>query len=350
MALILVSDESGNRPDNLVYLEPTIAEAKAARCKIYVLGREACFGYPYVYFRYVHPQTNRPHWLRVDRGPETAFVEQIQTNGFRRRYDAFPSGYGPYEQSRMSWQTGGIFFLLPSLESKLVRGEKRRYELEAMEFYKPDLRPREAIIADRDKYPLRTLLWKIISDLNPYNENSAEVIELRVHFSPDLPTFIQQVAKEKQKALVYLQYLDAAEKELDANKHLRDREPENRWQANFDLLYAQIIAYKVRVYEYGAYLDAFAKNPKIVPLTKPPNLRLVHWDVTTRKEQLMAEVTQPYVDKATELLKKVIEDHPGTPWAARAKWELNRGYGVDLVPDYDPPYKHVANPSPLPKL
>ena len=61
---------------------------KQRKCKIYTLGRESVFGYPYAHMRYVHPQTKRPHWLRIDRGPETGFVEQLQTNGFRRRYDA----------------------------------------------------------------------------------------------------------------------------------------------------------------------------------------------------------------------------------------------------------------------
>ena len=87
MALILVSDESGEREENVGHLEATINIARDARCRIYVLGREAVFGYPHVRFRYRHPQTRRVHWLIANRGPETAFVEQLQTNGFRRRWE-----------------------------------------------------------------------------------------------------------------------------------------------------------------------------------------------------------------------------------------------------------------------
>ncbi|NLX95029.1 MAG: VWA domain-containing protein, partial [Rhodopirellula sp.] len=132
LAMVLVTDESGEQTDNVQFLEAAIKEAQSAQCRVYILGREAVFGYPYAYIRWRHPQTNRPHWLRIDRGPETAFVEQIQTDGFHRRWDAFPSGYGPYEQSRLAMETGGAFFLLPSVEPNLVRGEKRRYELDAM--------------------------------------------------------------------------------------------------------------------------------------------------------------------------------------------------------------------------
>ena len=350
MALILVTDESGERDDNVRFLEATIAEANAARCKIYALGREAVFGYPYCYFRWRHPQTGRPHWLRVDRGPETAFVEQLQTNGFRRRYDAFPSGFGPYEESRLARETGGIFFLLPSTESTLVRGDKRRYELEAMQWFQPDLRSREEIFADREKNKLQTLIFSVVTKFNPYDKNAASVIELRVHFSPNPQEFVQQVAQEKAKAKIYLTHLDAAEKEVEKNRFLRDRETASRWKANYDLLFAQLLAYKVRVYEYGAYLDAFVKTPKVVPMKKPPNLSLVHWDITTRKPTLTGDVTKEYIERATELFKQIVKDYPGTPYAARAQWEIGRGFGVDLIPDYEPPYKQVTNPMPLPKL
>jgi len=350
MALILVTDESGNFEDNVKFLEEAIATAKSARCKVYVLGREAVFGYPYARMRWRHPQTNRPHWLIIDRGPETAFVEQLQTNGFRRRYDAFPSGYGPYEQSRLARQTGGIFFLLPSLETNLVRGEKRRYELQAMAGYRPDLRERLEIFQNRDDSELQMMIWGIVSDLNPYNKQSAKVIEMRVHFSPSPAEFVKQVVREQEKAKVYLTYLDRAAKLLQEKRRLRDDESSARWQANYDLLHAQLLAYKVRVYEYGSYLGEFVKDPKVVPLRKPPNLRLVHWDITTRAETLTGELTASTIDQANALFAEVIEKHPGTPWAARANWELRRGYGVELRPDYEPPYKQVSNPIPVPKL
>lgn len=350
LVLILVSDESGDREDNARNMEHVIAEARSAGCKIFILGREAVFGYPYAYFRWRHPQTRRPHWLAVDRGPESAFVEQTQTDGFRRRYDAFPSGFGPYEQSRIARQTTGIFFLLPSLEAQLVRGEKRRYELEAMSVYLPDLRAREEILGDRDNSRFRNTLFEVIWSLNPHDKDNAKVIEMRVSFSPDPQTFVDQVAAEHGKANVYLQHLLQAEKALEKIKTLREEESKPRWRANFDLTYAQMIAYQARVYEYGAFLDAFVKTPKRVPLKKPPDLRLLAWHITTRKQTLTGETIAPHVKRASELFEQVVKDHPGTPWAARAQWELNRGYGVDLVPYYEPEYKDISDPIPVPKL
>jgi hypothetical protein len=353
MILILVTDETGEKEDNVLRLEGAIAEAKANNCKCYVLGREAVFGYPYAHMSWQHPGTGEVHWLPVDRGPETGLIEQLQTNGFHRRYDSFNSGFGPYEQTRLVRETGGVFFMLPSVELNLVGGEKRRYELEAMRSYRPDLRSRAELVQENLSSLLRTRINEVIGSLNPWNEAVRPHIELQVHFSPNPQDFIKQAVEARAKSVRYVQYLDLAEKVFDSDemKYARRQETSPRWQANYDLLFAQILAYKVRNFEYAAYLDWFLKNPKVVPLTQSPNLLLVHWDITTRKETLTGELTAAYIERSKELFQKVIENHPGTPWAARAEWELQRGFGVELVPAYRAPYRTYTGPViPIPNL
>lgn len=353
MALVILTDESGDPANNNQYLEAALAEAKAARCKVYVLGREAVFGYPYAHIRWVHPQTDHVHWIPIERGPETAFVEQLQTDGFRRRYDAHSSGFGPYECSRLGSHTGGIFFMLPSVETDLVHGEKRKYALEAMRSYMPDLRSKLEVKNDIDDSPLRLMLEKVIYDLNPYNEEAAKIIVMRVHFSPKYDVFVEQARREQAKALIYLDYLARVEKTIGAMQRERREEASPRWQANYDIMYAQVIAYQARMYEYGAYLEEFIKKPKTAPLKKSPNLTLVGWEITTRHKTLTGDKIKPYVERATAMFQDVIKNHPGTPWAARAEVELKRGYGVHLVEDYDPPYRRPPTGEPLipvPKL
>jgi hypothetical protein len=347
MCLILCTDESGEQPDNQSNLERAVAEAKAAACKIYVIGRESVFGYPYAHIRWIHPQTGHHHWIRIDRGPETAFVEQLQTDGFHRRYDAHPSGFGPYEQTRMSHETGGIFFMLPSLESNLVRGEKRKYELEAMRMYQPDIRSRLEVGREIESSELRTSLTKVIYDLNPYNPDIAKIIEMRVEFSPDLPNLMKQIQIECEKATIYGTYLSRVEQEMERLKTVRRHEASPRWQANYDLIYAQIIAYQARMFEYRAYLLEFAKNPRFVPPTKPPNLTHTGWDIHTRKQYITGKIVEPYIERATAMFNGVIADHPGTPWAARAEAELRRGFGVHLIEEYHGPYRSPPPGTPL---
>ena len=354
LALILVTDESGEPANNDRYLEAAIREAKSARCKIYVLGREAVFGYPYAHIRWRHPQTDRMHWLQIDRGPETGFPEQLQTDGFRRRSDAFSSGFGPYEEARLARETNGIFFMLPTVEKDLVgAGNKHRYELESLRPFVPDLRSRIEVFAERDKYPLRQLIWKVISDLNPYNPVAKDVVELKTDgFSLQRPVLFTQIRENQQKAKLLLQYMGMAEKTLESGRQLREQEADPRWQANYDLIYAQLVAYQARIYEYGVGLEVFLANWQ-TEVERTPRTRgkemLIHWDARTRPETITQE-SRPYQLRATELLSFVQEQFPGTPWSARARYELKRGYGVYCFPDYDLPYKTVKNPIKVPNL
>ena len=347
MCLILVTDESGNRVNNDQFLERAIAAATAAKCKIFVLGRESVFGYPYAHIRWIAPDTKRHHWLRIDRGPETGFPEQLQTNGFHRRHDAFSSGFGPYEQTRLARETNGVFFMLPSVETNLVGAQKEKYALEALRPYRPDLRARIEVLADRDKYPLRSLIWKVISDLNPHDK-SKKAVEMRMEFSLSPADYRKQMLGEQRKALLHLQYMAEAEKALAEGKRLREQEADPRWQANYDVIFAQLVAYQARMYEYGVALEEFMRQPKTAPLMRG-TAKLVHWDARTVKKT-RTEESKPYIDRASVLFKELQELHPGSPWAARAAWELRRGFGVDLVPDYHAPYVNVTNPMKPPKL
>jgi hypothetical protein len=351
MALILVTDESGNRNNNDRYLEAAIAQAKSSNCKIFVLGRESVFGYPYAHIRWIHPQTGGHHWLRIDRGPETGFPEQLQTNGFRRRHDAASSGFGPYEQTRMARETNGVFFMLPSVETNLVGANKQRFELEAMRPFRPDLSARIEVLKARDDHPLRALIWKVIWDLNPYNPAVQKQVELQIAYPLNAPGFLKAARANQAKAMMLIKYMGEAQKALEDGKHLRDQEPDPRWQANYDLIYAQLIAYQARIYEYGAALEDFIQNPKTVPAMKG-TARLVHWDIHVTKS-IRSEESAAYIKKAAELLEATSKEFAGTPWAIRADYERNRGYGVDLHPDYHQPLRRVPTGTPvdpIPKL
>ena len=194
MVVVLVSDESGDRQNNDGYIEQAINVAKSANCKVYVLGRESVFGSPYAFLHWQHPQTNRHHYLQMDRGPETAFPEQLQTNGFHRRRDAFGSGFGPYEQSRLARETNGVFFMLPSAEAELVGRYKEKYDMEALRPYRPDLRAKVEVLTDRGEFPLRSLIWQVIQDLNPHlkreqesRRNASDILIETTGFSSNRP-------------------------------------------------------------------------------------------------------------------------------------------------------------------
>ena len=334
MAMILVTDESGDREDNDAHLEPTLELVKKSRCRVYVLGREAVFGYPYAHVAWEHPQTYVVHYLPVDRGPESAYIEQLQTEGFRERTDSHPSGYGPYEQSRLARESGGIYFMLPSVELDVVGLDKRRYRLDNMRSYKPDLRDRVSLFREIESSPLRSGLLKIIYDMNPYDDEAKKIIVMRTDFSTNPEEFVRQAGSEMDKVTIYMDYLDRVRTALDDIWNLRHRELQPRWRANADLMRAQLLAYKIRLYEYGSYLNQFLQNPKSSPPTKEPDLHFIHWSVSRRQEMITRGSQSQNVELAKKLFADVIENHPGTPWAGRAEKEIASGFGIEFTPYY----------------
>jgi hypothetical protein len=92
------------------------------------------------------------------------------------------------------------------------------------------------------------------------------------------------------------------------------------------------------------------KEPEVAPLTKSPDLTLVDWDITTQPDTITKE-SRPYIERSLTLYQTVIENHPGTPWAGVAQQEIGRGFGVKLVPDYEPPARqYTGKLLPLPNL
>ena len=352
VALIVVTDESGNPANNQGQLEATIAAARKMDCRLFVLGREAMFGYPYAHYEWRHPYDGELHLLKIDRGPETAFVEQLQTDGYGQRWDAMTSGFGPFEQVRMAKETGGRFFMLPGQEDDIHYVTDRKYDPKTMDFFRPDLRPRDEQVAEIKGDPLKALVTKVVYDLNPFQEDRRDVLTIRRWYSKELPTTRNQILKEQSQVIPYGQYLDAAIDTLEKNVKLRNDSPSLRWQANFDLILGQLYAYRCRAFEYGVASEMFLRDPIPPDPKRKEYLEFRGWELRTRKKLVAEDKTAADAERAKELLTQVAKDYEGTPWATRAAWEIKRGFGSSIVPYYFDTRRRKPNKMevPIPKL
>lgn len=345
LVLVMVSDESG---DDGQYIEEAINEVKRANAPVYLLGREAVFGYPYARIRWNEPKYGLPFWLDVNRGPETAAPEALQWNGFSRRYDVYQSGFGPYEQVRLAKESGGIYFLLPGEEENLSgpgAGDRRKFDFLDMKEYQPDLGPRTEYEQERNRSDhFRKRIWDVIVTLNPFQDSQLDVRQW--DYSVEPAAFAQQGKENFDRALRSMTLANQAAKILEEIKPFRDREESWRWRAAYDLIHAQILAYRVRLFQYLLALDQHVKqNPR--PERPESNV----WHILVRQELLPPDPEQVKITKvdwdeleqqrktAEELYHYVVEQHPGTPWARRAQQELNEGFGVGFKEDFrDPRY------------
>jgi hypothetical protein len=344
LIVIVVSDESG---DDGEHVEEAIQRCKSADAPVYIMGRYSVFGYPYARLKWVDPKYGLTHWLQINRGPETAFPECLQFDGLHGRWDVFSSGVGPYEQVRIAKQTGGIFFMLPGKEDNLAGAgslESRKFEMLDMKEYMPDISSRMEYAKERDASKFRDAQWRVISTLNPHKDEKLNMREHRYSLEPS--QFATEGKETFDRALRAMGMLNEAVQLLDSVKKLRDKEPAERWRANYDLMHAQCLAYRVRLFQLLLSLDAHQKNK---PVPKDPKNN--YWDIRRVKEMLepdKEQVRQTKVDMA-ELKKQnevakaefkdVINRHPGTPWARRAEWELTSGFGMKFgEANWDPRY------------
>jgi hypothetical protein len=317
LLIVLVTDESG---DDGEFVEEARQAAVSREVPIYIIGRQALFGTDHLRLGYTDPVTKDFFWVGIKRGPETADVEALQYDGIHRRWDEVPSGFAPYELARLAKDSGGIYFLLPSEEELRIKRREKAYSIETLKEYVPDYESRSAYLERREKSEFRRTLFAIIQETKTY--------PFRHHY-PVFPDPLRQAIEEElPKTTLRLNALIEIEKRLRQLEKLRNREPEKRWQAAYDLMLAQVVTYQIKAYEYRANLEEMYANPP-KPKTMPNPELFVDWTLDHSNERKAPkEKTEKVYAEAMRLLQLVIERHPNTPWGDLALDEINRGLSV----------------------
>lgn len=355
LAIIVLTDEVG---DDVNLLEDVVDRAKLYKSPIYFFGREATFGYPYARLKWTNPETKVDYWVDIQRGPETAMPEALQYTGFGGRWDSSSSGFACYPQARLVKESGGIYFMLQSEEQDLIDSANRlarKFDDIRMKQYEPQLISVRDYVRDRDKSDFRKTVWQVILRLNPHLDQD---LGIQDHYSIDQAEFRKQGAEAFRKGVRAMQLMNAALADLEKVKKHRDTEPDARWRATFDLTYAQLMAYRVRVFQFLLAIDLHAEtNPK------PKSPKSNRWDRNysskmlepTEKQVKASGVDTAELEKqrktALQLYALIEKEHPGTPWAQRAGQERRWGFGINFVDRfYDPKYFDPAERAKIPKF
>ena len=147
-----------------------------------------------------------------------------------------------------------------------------------MKQYEPNLPPTREYVADRDKSHFRKMVWTIILKLNP---NLDGELNLAWDFPIDLEGFRKTGAESFGRGVRALQLMNVAIAELEKNRPERDLEPDARWRAAYDLVYGQLLAFRVRVFQYLLAMDNHLKTDP-----KPKDPKSNHWHRDYRGEMI----------------------------------------------------------------
>lgn len=343
LMLVVLTDEIGDDPS---LLDDTVELVRRNRVLVYVLGPMAPFGRKEIFVPVVHEPTGITVFRPVERGPETVQSEHLSVPFWDQgpQYDLFPSGFGPYGLTRMARESGGVYFLY---DDSAVPGPKlHHYDL--ME-YAPeyiafsDYRQRMA------KSPLRAAVVKAAED------SRGALGQPRMLFpAGEMNAMLSEAQKTAAKTL---HFVDRALAGLRAVEKYRPEETQKRWQAHYDLMMGRLLATRVRCDEYNWAL-AQRKTDAKAPQSKDKNAwRLVGDDAIafgkkekpeTKKAETNVKRSDPKAtarakedaELAKTYLARVIEEHPGTPWALLAERELSMPLGFRWEEAYiEPPPK-----------
>lgn len=320
--IIVVTDEVGSDQNRL---EDAIAACKKAKVPVYVLGSQAVFGRKENYVRYVDPKTKRVYNnIKVDQGPESAMLEQIKLPFWYggRQYDIVESGFGPYALSRLSAETGGIYFI--------TRFDTRRmgFDVARMMEYRPDWVPRK----EYEKRIQHSQLRQAILNAAQITQQKLPGMPSRSFPPMDAPEFKDVMANNQAIAERTAYTVDEAIGPISRVAKLRDREPSKRWQAHYDLIRGRLLAMKVRCYEYNWACATLKRDP---PKFKKPKSNA--WRLVPDTEIHYSKGAAAAAKEATALLQRVVDEHPATPWALLAQRELKDPLGFKWVETYVPP-------------
>jgi len=320
LMIIVVTDEVG---DDESRLEEAIAMANRNKAPVYVLGSQALFGRAMGAMDYFDPKSKqRFRNLPVRQGPESVALEQIKLpfwyDGYQ--YDMLNSGFGPYALCRLARATGGIFFL-----TRLGPETRMGFDPVRMLEYKPDLVSREQYEGALTKHPVRQAVIE-----------AALITQQRMGPQPsltfppaDTPEFKTVMADNQTKAALTANAVDEALGPITQAAKQRDRETSRRWQAHYDLIRGRLLAMKIRCYEYNW---ACATMKKDMPKFK--NERSNAWKLVPNDEIQYSDKAAEAAKQAKELLKRVVDEHPGTPWAVLAQREMKDAFGFKWVETY----------------
>jgi len=138
---------------------------------------------------------------------------------------------------------------------------------------------------------------------------------------------LREEITEAQKPAAALDYrLTEMATVLSQGEKDREKITEPRWRAAYDLAMGRVLAMRVRMFGYNKLLAEMKGLPK--QFTKKGSNE---WKLVPSKNITAGADVKKLEAQASKYLKRVIDEHPGTPWATLAEKEYSQPMGWDWV-------------------
>jgi hypothetical protein len=336
--IIAFTDEVGNDQQ---YADAVATFCRAQAMRVFVVGVPAPFGRKQVKMKFVEfdpKYAADEQWAVVEQGPESLYPEFVNVRPKNAPDEPIDSGFGPFSLSKVCAETGGIYFAIHAnrgargrvsddATAPMSSGLRYFFDPKVMRDYRPDYLPQAQIdrmlAANRAKAALVEAAKA--AEVNPMDSPTMRFPR------EDDGKLALLLGEAQKKAAVLEPKIDRLYGILAAGLPDRAKIPaaEKRWQAGYDLALGRVLAVKVRTNAYNIMLANAKsgmrfKNPKNDTWILEPSD-----DVSQVGSQ-----TERLAKQADEILRRVVAEHPGTPWAQMAAEELKTPLGYTWEETY----------------
>ncbi len=345
--VIIVTDEAG---DDVQLTDKTVRYCVNARVSVYAVGVPAPFGRQETEVKWVDPDPEydqTPQRAIVDQGAETPRPERLRL-GFVDGGDdleQIDSGFGPFYLTRLCYETGGLYFAVhPNRSGKRrVRwGEVKNYASKLTYFFNPEImrryQPNYVSVQTYNQSLRENKARLALVQAAEFTRTGEPLRSPRTVF-PRLNegNFVRVVNEAQKDAAFVVPALNRLMQTLKAGESDRESEDEARWQAGYDLAMGRAIAAHLRASTYNQMLALIKTSLKFDPPKDADTPQNNTWVLRPSDTVETGSRDAQLAEKAKKYFTRVVEDHPGTPWALVAEKELKTPIGWRWGQFYTPP-------------
>lgn len=334
-----------SRGTDLAKADPILAELKRAAVPVFGIGPAVPFGAERnrtgemrsaMMRRAQDRRGRRRNDRNMEDGPdmeapaprdyESLYPERIQLtlSGGEDTSDLRDSGYGPFGLELICRKSGGRFYRLYDVAADDWEIDEATGDVKPalLAKYAPDYvdeaEYRRLLAENKCRQALHNAAL-----LPPTDALGSVRTEFRKE--RDEAATARAISAAQREAAVRDQPIQKLYEALVAGESDRPKLTGARWQAAYDLAMGQVLAAKARLDGYNAML-AILKQGK--SFSDPKSTR---WVLEPADEIAASSALDKMAKNSRVYLKRVVAEHPGTPWAAVAERELRYPAGWKFV-------------------
>jgi hypothetical protein len=328
IVIVLITDEAGDDRDKV---DGIVDIVKKYAIPVYTIGVPAPWGQTNPYLAAGAKASGPDDDTYPTHGPESLQSERVDVSMWsnqvisREDLSMIDSGFGPYALERLCRASGGEFFAVRPSPSAVYQyrgmnvnhkfwptGSELRFDPKVVEKYAPQYVSQ----SDYERLLSANKAWNALVEAAKLPKINIEAYPEQTFEKRNEAQFTRQLNTAQQFAARHSPPVDALYNVLSAGESDREKLTSPRLHAEFDLALGRTLAAKVRLDGYNAMLAQLKRGKNFT------NESSRRWHIEQSSTIETGSQLQKMSDKAIMYLKRVQNDHPGTPWAKIAEQEL----------------------------